>query len=293
MIDYKKIIKSRELRLKLSQFLLFIPDSIYLKIVFRIKTGKKLNLKNPQTFCDKLNWLKINDIHPEYSELADKIRVREHVKKVLGEDICIPLLGSWKHYDDINFDDLPERFVLKCNHDSGSVKIIQDKSTMDHKSLRKFFEDRLKENSYADSREYPYRYIKPRIMAEKYVVDEGKTDLDDYKFFCFNGEPVLLYVATERSENCKFDFFDMKFNHLDITNIHPQSNKNIPEPQSFGEMKKIAQLLSKGYKFVRIDLYEISGKVYLGEYTFFHAGGMWPLTPEEWEIGLGQLIKIN
>ena len=293
MIDYRKIIKNRELRLKLINLLRFIPDEPYLKMVYWIKTGKKLNLKDPQTFCDKLNWLKLYERNPQYTRLVDKVAVREHIKEVLGEDICIPMLGAWAHYDDIDFDALPDKFVLKCNHDSGSVKVITSKEAMDHDTLREFYENRLKQNPYILGREYPYRDVPPLIYAERYMVPDGDSDINDYKFFCFNGKPEILFVATERSADCKFDFFDMDFSHLDIVNIHPQSDHIVPKPKTFEEMKSIAEKLSQGIKFVRIDLYEINGKVFFSEYTFYHAGGFWPLDPKEWEYKLGDLIDLN
>ena len=293
MIDYRNIIKNRELRLKLINLLRFIPDEPYLKMVFWIKTGKKLDLKNPKTFCDKLNWLKLHDIHPEYTQLVDKIAVREHVKKLLGRDICIPMLGVWEHYDDINFDVLPDQFVLKCNHDSGSVKVITDKSAMDHATLREFYEGRLLQNPYVLGREYPYRDVPPRIYAEAFMIPNGDNDINDYKFFCFDGRPEILFVATERSTDCKFDFFDMEFNHLNIDNIHPRSDKPVPCPKNFGQMKEVATKLSRGMKFVRIDLYEINGMIYFSEYTIYHAGGFWPMAPAEWEYRLGDLIQID
>lgn len=293
MIDYKKIISNRELRLKMVNCLKFIPTKPYLKLVYWIKTGKKLNLKNPITFCDKLNWLKLYDLHPEYTELVDKVTVREYVSKKVGKDICFPLLGVWEHYEDIDFETLPERFVLKCNHDSGSVRIVSDKNKINHEELKKFFEFRLKMNPYAIGREYPYREVPPRIFAEKFMIPDGEEDINDFKFFCFNGVPEIMFVATERNTDCKFDFFDMDFNHIDIQNIHPNSSRIIKKPQKFEEMKSLARKLSEGMKFVRIDLYEIKGEVYFGEFTFFHAGGFWPLKPEEYEVKYGELISIN
>lgn len=293
MLDYRNLIKDREVRLRIIERLRFVPTKPYLRAVYFIKTGKVLHIDHPKTFCDKQNWLKIHEIHPEYTGMADKITARNYVQKRLGENICFPILGTWEHYKNINFDQLPDQFVLKCNHDSGSVKIIKDKSGIDHKSLETFFESRLKVNSYVAGREYPYKNIKPMIMAEKYMVPEGQSDIEDYKFFCFDGKPEILFVATDRSADCKFDFYDMDFNHLDIVNIHPQSGNTIPKPVSFEKMKQIAASLSKGIKFVRIDLYEIDGKVYFGEYTFFHAGGFWPLKPDEWEIELGNLIDTH
>ena len=291
-MDYKKIFKNREFRLKLINCLRFIPTKPYLKMVYKIKTGKKLNLKNPVGFNEKLNWLKVNDIHPEYTDYVDKIKVREIVKEKLGEDICFPLLGQWERYEDIDFETLPDRFVLKCNHDSGSVKIVKDKSAINHKEFARFFKSRLKLNSYVFGREYPYKKVEPIIMAEKYMAPEGCSDIEDYKFFCFDGEPKIMFIATDRSTDVKFDFFDMDFKHLDIDNIHDQSGREIPKPKMFEEMKAVAKKLSAGMKFVRIDLYEIDGKIYFGEFTLFHGGGFYLFSPEEWERKLGDMIKL-
>lgn len=293
MFDYKKLIRNRELRIKLVNCLRFIPSKPYLKIAFWMKSGKHLNLKNPVTYCDKLNWLKLHDIRPEYTQMADKIAVRAYVKEILGQDICFPLLGAWSHYDEIDFDALPSKFVLKCSHDSGSTTVVTDKSKLDHAKLRQFYEGRLKVNAYVLAREYPYREIPPRICAEQYMIPDGESDINDYKFFCFSGKPEILFVATERSTDCRFDFFDMEFNHLDIENIHPKSDSIISKPEKFEDMKKLAEKLSQGTKFVRIDLYEINGTIYFGEFTFFHAGGFWPMKPYEWEYKLGDLIDIS
>ena len=292
-MDYKKIIKSQKNRLKLAGILWFIPSKIYLRIVYKIKAKRKLNLKKPVTFTDKQNWLKLNDIHPEYTKLVDKIGVRQHLKEKLGEDICFPLLGVWEKYEDIDFDQLPNEFVLKCSHDSGSVKVIRDKKTINHQQLRQFYKNKLGRNPYYAGREYPYKHVKPRIIAEKFMVPEGLKDIEDYKFFCFNGEPKIMFVATDRSTDCRFDFFDMNFNHLDIENIHPQSGKEFSKPPLFEEMKQLASTLSKGMKFVRIDLYTINDKIYFGEFTFFHGGGFWPMKPESWEMKLGDWINIK
>lgn len=293
MIDYKKIFKNRELRLKLINLLRFIPTKPYLKIVYKIKAGKKLNLKNPVTFCDKQNWLKVNDIHPEYTQLVDKIGVRDYIKENFGEEYLFPIYGAWENFDAIDFGSLPEKFVLKCNHDSGSVKVITDKSKINKAELKEFFDTRLKMNSYVFGREYPYKDVKPLIYAEKYMVLDGESDINDYKFFCFNGKPEIMFIATDRSSDVKFDFFDMDFNHLDIVNIHEQSGIEIQKPKMFEQMKEFAAKLSQGMKFVRIDLYEIGGKIYFGEFTFFHGGGFWPMYPEKWEYDLGKLIELE
>lgn len=293
MLDYRNIIKNREFRLKIINLLRFIPDKPYLKMVYRIKTGKKLNLDHPVTFCDKLNWLKIHDQHPEYTELVDKVLVHDYLKRELGEDIGLPVLGVWKHYDDIDFSDLPDTFVLKCNHDSASVKIIRDKNAIDHTKLKEFYEGRLRINSFNLGREYPYKNVQPVIFAERFMTPEGADDLLDYKFLCFDGVPKVMSIVTGRSQDCRIDFFNMDFQHLDMTSSHPQSGKEIKKPDSFEEMKELASRLSRGMKFVRIDLYEIKGKVYFGEFTFFQAGGFWPMKPEKWEKQLGEWINIG
>ena len=293
MIDYRNIIKNRELRLKLINMLRFIPDEPYLKMVFWIKTGKKLNLKNPKTFCDKLNWLKLHDFRPEYTRLADKVAVREHLKEVLGEDICLPLLGVWEHYDDIDFDTLPDKFVMKCNHDSGSVKIIRDKASMDHAALREFYEGRLKLNPFVLGREYPYKEIKPMILVEKFMTSENGRDIRDYKFLCFDGVPRYMFVISDRSTDCRSDFYDMEFNRLPIVDAYPMSDEPMEKPAFFDEMVELVTKLAQGFRTIRIDLYEIDGKIYFGEYTFYDGGGFWPKVPEEWEYTMGDLIRLD
>lgn len=292
MIDYQKLIKNKELRLRMGAFLKFIPDRMYLKMLFYLKTGKKLHLDNPVGFNEKQNWLKLYDQHPEYSDYVDKVKVRKVVEEAIGPGYFFPLLGTWKHFRDINFDELPNEFVLKCNHDSGSVKIIKDKSKINKKELEKFYENRLSLDFSVLSRSYPYKNVERCILAESFM--KAERGINDYKFFCFDGKPVIMFVATDRaSGDTRFDFYDMDFNHLDIVNIHPQSSRGeIKKPICFEEMKQIAAKCSQGMKFVRIDLYEIDGKVYFGEFTFFHGGGMWLFKPEHWEKDLGDLIKI-
>ena len=290
MLDYKKIIKNRERRLMLADMLSFIPSPLYLKLVYKAKTGRKLNLENPKGYNEKLNWLKIHDIHPEYRDLVDKLKVRDFVAETVGEDYLFPLLGTWDNFEDIDFDALPDSFVLKCSHDSGSIRIINDKNAVDREELAKFYSGRLKFSPYSACREYPYQGIRPMIMAEKRM--GGTNGINDYKFFCFDGKPELMFVATDRTTDVRFDFFDMDFNHLPIYNIHPNSDKVIEKPVCFDEMKQLCEKLTAGMRTVRLDLYEIDGKVYFGEFTFFHGGGFYLFEPDEWERKLGDLIKI-
>ena len=297
MINLKKIIP-RNIRWKIMDILSFLPDEPYIKLFYFSVSGKWMDLKNPKGFNEKQNWLKIHDRHPEYTDLVDKYAVRAHINEVLGEGHLFPLLGKWETFEDIDFNVLPNAFVLKCNHDSGSTKIIHDKNSLteeEKKEMGKKFNARLKDNFFHAGREYPCKNIKKHyILAEQLMEDSahpGKS-VDDYKFFCFDGVPKIMFIATDRATDCRFDFFDMDFNHLDIENLHPHADKPIPKPEMFEEMKQIAATLSKGMKFVRIDLYQINGTIYFGEYTFFHGGGFAPFYPEEWEQRLGSWIKL-
>lgn len=288
----------RGLSRKARMWLSFLPDELYIRLFYYIATGRRLNLKNPVLFSEKQQWLKLNDIHYEYSKLVDKVSVNHHVDERLGEGHTFPIIGQWECFDDIRFEELPNEFVLKCNHDSGSTKVIRNKGTLtaeDYVKLKRHFEYRLKQDYYYAGREYPYKGIKPYIIAQQYMRDDKHPEggLKDYKFLCFNGEPKLLFVATDRDTNVKFDFFDMNFNWLDIHNIHDNSGKPIIKPDHFEELKETARKLSTGIKFVRIDLYEINGNVYFGEFTFFHGGGFNLFYPLEWERRLGDWIDLG
>jgi hypothetical protein len=293
MVDYRNIIKNRELRLRIINMLGFIPSAPYLKLVYRVKTGKKLNLNNPKGFNEKLNWLKLNEIHPEYTQLVDKYEVRRYVQEKLGSEYLFPILGAWKSFDDIDFSALPDSFVLKCTHDSGSVKIIKDKGTINREELKSFFDGRMKVNAYNMGREYPYKDVEPRIIAEKFMSSSDGKAPRDYKFFCFDGEPKIMFVATDRETDVTHTLFDMNFKQLDIDYIHRHAPEKLEKPETFEQMKEIARVLSKGMKFVRIDLYELDREIYFGEFTFFPAGGFWLMKPDAWEQKLGDWIKIN
>ena len=276
----------------------FLPDKLYLQLFYFAACGKLINFNNPRGFNEKQQWLKIFDQHPEYSKLVDKLAVRSHIDKVLGTGHLFPLLGYWKSFDEIDFSKLPEEFVLKCNHDSGSTKVITHKSQKtdeEWEALRNHFIRRLNYDFFYAGREYPYKNLERFIIAEQLMFDNenpGKS-IEDYKFFCFNGEPKIMFIATDRSTDCRFDFFDMNFNHLDINNLHPRAIKPISKPKHFEEMKKTAAKLAEGMRFARIDLYEINDTIYFGEYTFFHGGGFAPFYPSVWERKLGDWIDLS
>ena len=273
-----------------------MSDERFLKTVYKLHFGKELDLENPRTFNEKLQWLKLYDRKPEYTRMVDKFGAKEYVAEKIGEEYIIPTLGVWDKFEDIDFDSLPDSFVLKCTHDSGGLVICKDKSKLDLKSAEKKLKKFLKRKYFYIWREWPYKNVKPRIIAEKYMEDEKTAELRDYKFFCFNGEAKLLFIATDRQtagEETKFDFFDMEFNHLPFTNGHPNAEQPPEKPLCFAEMRELAEKLSAGIPHLRVDFYEVNGKVYFGELTFSHWSGMTPFEPEEWDGKLGSWIDLK
>lgn len=273
----------------------WMNDQSFIKWEYFSGMRKFPNLKHPVTYNEKLQWLKLNDIHPEYSRIVDKAEAKEYVKEVLGEDAeryIIPTLGVWDSFDEIDFTKLPNQFVLKTTHDSGGVAVVKDKVSMDLRMVRAKIERSMKNNFFYQHREYPYKNIKPRIIAEKFMVDESGTELKDYKFFCFDGEPKMLFIATDRPFDTRFDFFDTEFNHLPFKQGHPLATKEIKKPAGFDKMMELSRKLSKGFRHVRVDLYDINGQIFFGELTFFHFSGNVPFEPEEWDYKIGAWLKL-
>ena len=267
-------------------------DELYIKLRYFSGMKKFPDLQHPRTFNEKLQWLKLNDKHTEYTRLVDKYAVKEYIEKLNWGGKTIPTLGVWDRFDDIDFAQLPNQFVLKTTHDSGGIVIVKDKGKMDMQKARKKLEKSLQRKYFLMSREYPYKDVKPRIIAEKFMVDESGTELKDYKFFCFNGEVKFLFVATDRPFDTRFDFFDADFNHLPFKQGHPWAKKEIKKPANFEEMKRAAAALSKGMPHVRVDLYNINGEIYFGELTFFHFSGVVPFEPAEWDEKIGDYLKL-
>ena len=273
-----------------------LPDVVYIRLAYFRRFKKFPDLKNPKTFNEKLQWLKLYNRKPEYTKMVDKYEAKKYVADIIGEEYIIPTLGVWDSFDEIDFDALPDKFVLKCTHDSGGLVICKDKSALDLEEAKKKIETSLKTNYYWHAREWPYKNVKPRIIAEKYMEDSETNELRDYKFFCFNGEVKALFIATDRAnpnEETKFDFFDAEFKHLPFTNGHPNAPKEPNKPQNFESMKELASKLSKSIPHLRVDFYEVDGKVYFGELTFSHWSGMMPFEPEEWDYKLGEYIDIQ
>lgn len=269
-------------------------DEMYLRMLFRLKMGYKLNLKNPKTYSEKLMWLKLHDHNPEYTKLVDKYAVKKIVEQKIGSQYVIPTLGVWNRLEDIEWEKLPNRFVLKTTHGGGNtgVVICKDKSTFDREKAIEKLNRSIKQDIYKTLREWPYKNVPRRIIAEQFIEGENY-DLPDYKFFCFDGEVKALFIGTERGTgNVKFDYFDADFNHLDLIQQHPMSGRNIPKPVCFEKMKEVAAKLSQGIPHVRIDLYEVKGHIYFGEYTFYHHGGCVPFHPQKWDEIFGSWIQL-
>lgn len=273
-----------------------LTDEEFLKKKYKIKMGKNLNLEKPRTYNEKLQWLKLYDHNPLYTELVDKYMVKQYVADKIGEEYVIPTLGVWDSFDEIDFEQLPQQFVLKCTHDSGGLIICKDKNALDMSQARKTLTKCLNRNFYKFGREWPYKNVKPRIIAEAYMEDSKTKELRDYKFFAFCGHVKALFIATERQvkgEDVKFDFFDAEFKHLPFKQGH-ENAKTIPEkPVCFDKMKELSEILSKDLTQARIDFYEVDGKVYFGEITFFHHGGWTPFDPEEWDYKFGEWIDLS
>lgn len=272
-----------------------LNDKTYLKLKYRLHMGKKLNLKNPQTFNEKLQWLKLYNRKPEYTMMADKVEVRKYIAEKLGEEYLIPCLGVWDNADDIDFDKLPEQFVLKCNHNSGKgMCICKDKSKLNIKKVRKELNKGLKEKYFYHGREWPYKNIKPKIIAEKYMVDESGVELKDYKLMCFNGKVKCIFTCSERyDKELKVTFFDKEWNRLPFERHYRASEKEIFKPTTLNKMICFAEKLAENITFVRIDFYDINGNLFFGEITFFPGTGLEEFEPEIWDEKIGEWIKLE
>lgn len=271
-----------------------LSDKSYLKLKYRYTMHKKLDLKDPKTYTEKLQWIKLYDHNPEYSRMVDKASAKDFAAEIIGSDHVIPTLGLYDSADEIDFDDLPEQFVLKCTHDSGSVLICRDKSKLDPAQARAHLDKYLNTDSFVGGREWPYKNVKPRIIAEKYLEDLDDGELKDYKFFCFSGKPKVLYIAQGRGNDqpTVADFFDMDFNHLDFTIDHDMAPVPPKKPKGFETMKAFAEKLSAGIPHVRVDFYEENGTIYFGEMTFFHCSGFAGFHPESWDRKFGDWLVL-
>lgn len=270
-----------------------LSDRKYLQWIFKHNMGYSLNLDNPKSYSEKLQWLKLYDKHPEYTKLVDKVDAKGYVASIIGEKYIIPTIGVWDTVEEILWEYLPNQFVIKSTNDSGGVVVCKNKSELDIKSAK----DKLKGLGGRDytkyNKEYPYKNVPHRFIAEEYLEDESGFELKDYKFFCFDGVPKFLFVATGRQQHdTRFDFFDTDFNHLPVLNGHPNADVCPIKPDNFEEMLMIASKLSKGFPHVRIDLYNVRGEIFFGEFTFFHWSGIVPFEPRSWDYKFGEYLNL-
>ncbi|WP_350022544.1 ATP-grasp fold amidoligase family protein [Turicibacter sanguinis] len=273
-----------------------IPDKLFLRLKYRLRIEKKLDLDNPKSFNEKIQWLKINDRKSEYTIMSDKYKVRDYISDKIGQEYLIPLLGCYDCYEEIDFTILPKKFVLKANHTSGDVFICTDKEKIDHATLRKTLNRWLKRDYYSIHREWPYKNIEPKIICEEFLEDSLTDDIKDYKFMCFNGEPKLILLCQNRQskKGLEIDFYDIEWNLLDLKREKtPCSNNYSNKPVNYELMKDLAKRLSENIPFVRVDFYEVNNKLYFGEMTFYPAAGFEKFNPEIYDNILGDWIDIS
>lgn len=272
-----------------------LSDEKFLKKLYKLKSGQNLDLENPKTFNEKLQWLKIHDRKPIYTNYVDKYEVKKIISKAIGEEYVIPTIEVYEKFEDIDFEKLPNQFVIKCTHDSGGLVIVKDKTKLNYKKARKKINHCLRRNYYWSSREWPYKDIHPRIIIEPYMEDLKNHELIDYKIMCFDGKAKMLFTCTERfsEDGLKVTFFDLEWNKLPFERKYKSSSKKIEKPVNFQKMIEFSEKLSQEITFVRVDWYEINGKLYFGELTFYPGSGYEFFNPEEWDYKLGEWINLK
>lgn len=286
----------------IQNFFGWLPDKTYLQLLYRFKMSHKLDLNHPKTFTEKIQWLKLYNRRPEYTLMVDKFAVKKYVTDIIGEKYVIPTLGVWDKLEDIDWDALPNEFVLKTTHGGGSggVVICKDKKTFDRNKAILTLRASMRSDIYRSLREWPYKDVKKRVLAEKYMVPKDMVnnpiyELSDYKFFCFNGEPKYCQVIRNRHSKESIDFYDMNWRHQEFVGLNPAASNGInpvPQPLLLDDMICICHKLSKNMKFVRIDMYVIDNRIYFGEITFYPASGMGLFNPDKWNEELGNLISL-
>ncbi len=281
----------------------FLSDKTCLKLLWWAETGTRLNLNNPVGFNEKLQWLKLYDHRPEYTKYVDKVLVRDYVKETIGEKYLVPAIGVYDNPEQIDFDSLPDKFVIKCNHNSGEgMCVCNDKSLIDVKNVKDKLNQELRKNYFYENREWPYKNVVPKLLCEQFIIDKNPKNtsgtLIDYKFHCFNGEPKFIYVGTDDISSgtkgeSKLSFFDLNWKMSPFYRTdHKPISIDVEKPDCFDEMMDIARKLSKGIPFVRVDLYWVNNQILFSEMTFFPGGGFGLFSPKEWEIKLGELISL-
>ncbi|MCR4695126.1 MAG: glycosyl transferase [Pseudobutyrivibrio sp.] len=276
-----------------SRFADYLDDEKFLIKQFKIRTGYELNLDKPKTFNEKIQWLKVNYYNPMYTELTDKIRAKEIVGNIIGNEHIIPTIGVWHSFSQIDFSTLPKQFVLKCNHNSGGVYVCKDKEKMDVLETGKQFDSWMKENYYWPGREWNYKDISPKIFAEEYIENEDGSSIDDYKIFCFEGKAKAIQVDFDRFTNHRRNLYTTDWDYIDGSILYPNDKSHIiPKPEALDKMLFIAEKLSQGFPHARVDLYYVNHHIYFGEITFFHGSGYEKFTPPELGIKFGSYLIL-
>ena len=273
-----------------------LPDKPYLRVKYLMCMREPLHLNPPRTYNEKLQWIKLYDRKTEYISMVDKYEVKKLVAEAIGKEYIIETYGVWNHFDEIDFSLLPDQFVLKCTHDSGSVTICKDKTQFDYDAAKQKLERGLKFDVFRDGREWPYKNVTPRIIAEAYMEDTQLGELRDYKFFTFGGEPKVVHIVSNRQnpdEETYGDFYDMDYGHLELTIGHNNALVPPKKPENFEKMIEFSRILSKGTKQLRVDFYEVNGHLYFGELTFFHDSGFGDIQPIEWDKIMGEWIDLS
>lgn len=283
------------LRILLNKFGGILSDKCFVKAIYRLRMHKKLDLSNPQSFTEKLQWLKLYDHNPLYSTLVDKYEVKVWVANRIGNKYVIPTIGVWNSLEAISWNSLPNQFVLKTTFGGGGdgIFICNNKTAIDRSIVKAKLEKSMRTDPYRRLREWPYKNVSRRLIAEQYLEDKSG-DLADYKFYCFGGEPKVLLLATNRYTSHNFDYYDMDFNHLSITSAMGTNNPSLGDckPDCFDEMKEIARKLSRGLPHVRVDLYCCNGQIFFGEMTLYDSSGLDNLNSEEWNMRFGSWIQL-
>lgn len=295
MFDYKKLIPNQELRLRILKLFDFVPDKLMIKLQYRIKTGRKLNLKDPKRFTEKLQWYKINYRNSLMTQCADKYAVREYVTSKGYKDILVPLYGAYDRVEDINFDDLPDKFVLKTTNGSKTNILCEDKSKLDIDETIKVLKAWLNDWKGKIGREWAYYDIKPKIICEEYLEKDASNDLIDYKFFCYNGEPQYLDVIVNRylEGGLKMGIFNTEFEKLPYCRADIAALSVLPQkPKNFDAMLDISKKLSNDFPHVRVDLYNVNGEIFFGELTFYGGSGYQKFEPDEFDFIAGEYFTL-
>lgn len=280
-------------KIGINGYIRFLDDETYLKIMYRCRFHRKLNLKNPASFNEKLQWLKLHNRNPEYTRMVDKYKAKEFAAERIGKEYIIPTLGVWDKFEEIDFDALPDQFVLKCTHDSGGLVICHDKSKLDIAAAKKKIEKCLKRNYYYAGREWPYKNVKPQIIAEEYIHDDQTNDLWDYKFFVFDGKVRLMFICQSRGKGTtRADYFTREFEYVDFEWGYSHAECLPKKPEEFDQMVALAEKIAGDIPVIRVDFYLVNGRIYFGETTFYDGSGFDIITPYEWDLKIGSFVSL-